>query len=121
MKIEKKNLGEKFDLIKDYWNPKIAGEINENYLKLAKVKGEFDWHHHENEDELFLVIKGSLLIKLKEGDKKINEGEFIIIPKGVEHKPVAEEEVQLLLIEPKSTLNTGNVKNEKTITTLEWI
>ena len=121
MKIEKKNLEEKFALIKDYWNPKIAGEINESHVKLAKIKGEFDWHHHANEDELFLVIKGILLMKLKDDDITVNEGEFVIIPKGIEHKPVAEEEVQLLLIEPKSTINTGNVENEKTVKNLEWI
>jgi mannose-6-phosphate isomerase-like protein (cupin superfamily) len=121
MKIEKKNLKEKFSLINDYWNPRIAGEINDSHVKLAKVKGEFDWHHHVNEDELFLVNKGTLLMRLKEGDIEINEGEFIVIPKGVEHKPVAEKEVHILLIEPKSTLNTGNVKNEKTITRPEWI
>lgn len=121
MKIEKKNLEEKFGKIKDYWSPKITGEINDSFVKLAKLKGEFDWHHHANEDELFLVIKGKLLMKLRDKDIEINEGEFIVIPKGVDHKPVAENEVSLLLIEPKSTLNTGNILNEKTIEKLEWI
>lgn len=121
MKIEKKNLKEKFALINDYWNPRVAGEINESYLKLAKIKGEFDWHHHVNEDELFLVARGTLLMKLKDGDVEVNEGEFIIIPAGVEHKPVAENEVELILIEPKSTLNTGNVENERTVRDLKWI
>jgi len=121
MKIEKKNLEEKFSRINDYWNPRIAGEINDSQVKLAKIKGEFDWHHHTNEDELFLVIKGRLLMKLKDGDIHLEKGEFIIIPKGVEHKPVAEEEVQLLLIEPKSTLNTGNIENEKTVKNPAWI
>lgn len=121
MKIEKKNLEEKFSRINDYWSPKIAGEINDSYVKLAKIKGEFDWHHHAEEDELFLVVKGTLLMKLKDEEIEINEGEFIIIPKGVEHKPVAEEEVRVLLIEPKSTLNTGNIENEKTVRQPEWI
>ena len=121
MKPEKKNLKHKFSLISDYYKPRIAGEINDNYVKLVKVKGEFVWHHHEKEDELFLIVKGSLLMKLRDKDIEINEGEFIIIPKGVEHKPVAKEEVHLLLIEPKSTLNTGDVENNKTVKNLEWI
>ena len=121
MTIEKKNLQHKFSLISDYYKPRIAGEINDNYVKLVKVKGEFVLHHHEKEDELFLVVKGKLLMKLRDKDIEINEGEFIIIPKGVEHKPVAKEEVHLLLIEPKSTLNTGNVENEKTVKNPEWI
>lgn len=121
MKIEKKNLSEKFKLINEYWHPGIVGEVNDNYVKLAKVKGEFDWHHHENEDELFMVIKGKLIIKLKEKNIELGEGEFTVIPKGIEHKPVAEEEVHLLMIEPKSTLNTGNIKNEKTVEKLDWI
>ena len=121
MTIEKKNLQHKFSLINDYYKPRIAGEINDNYVKLAKVKGEFVWHHHEKEDELFLVIKGKLLMKLRDKDIEINEGEFIIIPKGVEHKPVTNEEVHLLLIEPKSTLNTGDVENDKTVKKLDWV
>lgn len=121
MKIEKKNLKEKFALINDYWNPRVAGEINESYLKLAKIKGEFDWHHHEKEDELFMVVSGTLLMKLKDEDVEVNEGEFIIIPAGVEHKPVAVDEVELVLIEPKSTLNTGNMENEKTVRELKPI
>ena len=115
MIIEKKNLQQKFSLINDYYKPRIAGEINENYVKLVKLKGEFVWHHHENEDELFLVVKGNLKMKLLDKDIEISEGELIIIPKGVEHKPVADEEVHLLLIEPKTTLNTGNIENEKTV------
>jgi mannose-6-phosphate isomerase-like protein (cupin superfamily) len=121
MKIEKKNLDEKFTKINDYYQPKIAGELNNNYVKLVKLKGEFIWHQHENEDELFLVVKGTLLMKLRNKEVKVREGEFIIIPKGVEHKPVANDEVQLLLIEPKSTLNTGNIENERTVKTLEWV
>ena len=109
------NLEDKFRQITEYWQPRIAGEVNDSYVKLAKLKGEFVWHHHENEDELFLVVKGRLLIKLRDGDLWLETGEFAIIPKGVEHCPVAEEEVQVLLLEPKSTLNTGNVRNERTV------
>ena len=115
MNLEKKNLQNKFSLINDYYKPRIAGELNDNYVKLVKIKGEFVWHHHEKEDELFLVIKGILQMKLRDKDIEVREGEFIIIPKGVEHKPVAKDEVHLLLIEPKTTLNTGNVENEKTV------
>jgi mannose-6-phosphate isomerase-like protein (cupin superfamily) len=117
--IDKVNPTQKFSLFQDYWSPKIVGELNDSHVKLAKLKGEFVWHHHENEDELFLMVRGRLLIKLRERDIWLNEGEFVIIPKGVEHLPVAEEEVQLLLLEPKSTLNTGNVRNERTVAELE--
>ena len=113
--IEKVNIGKKFSLFHDHWSPKIVGEINDSHVKLAKLKGEFVWHHHDHEDEMFLVIKGSLKMKLRDGDMQLNEGEFVIIPKGVDHLPVAEEEVHLLLLEPKSTLNTGNVLNERTV------
>ncbi|MCG3155319.1 MAG: hypothetical protein DKINENOH_01925 [bacterium] len=119
--MEKVNLAQKFGLFHDYWQPRIAGELNDSYLKLAKLKGEFVWHHHENEDELFWVVKGRLLIKLREGEIRLEPGEFVIIPKGVEHLPVAEEEVHLVLLEPKSTSNTGNVRNERTVEKLEWI
>lgn len=114
------NIAEKFRQIPEYWSPRIAGELNDSYIKLAKLKGEFVWHLHENEDELFLVVKGRLLIKLRERDLYLEEGEFAVIPKGVEHCPVADEEVQVLLLEPKSTLNTGNVKNERT-KDAQWI
>lgn len=109
------NINQKFSLIKDYWSPRIVGELNDSYVKLAKLKGEFVWHHHENEDELFLVAWGRLQIKLRGGDVWLEEGEFVIIPRGVEHCPAAEEEVHVLLLEPKSTLNTGNVQNERTV------
>jgi mannose-6-phosphate isomerase-like protein (cupin superfamily) len=112
--MEKVNLANKFDLFQEYWSPKIAGELNNSYLKLAKLKGEFVWHHHEAEDELFLVVKGRLVIKLRDRDILLDEGEFVIIPRGVEHCPVAEEEVHVLLLEPKSTVNTGNVQSERT-------
>ena len=114
------NLADKFNLFQEPWHPKIVGEINDSYVKLARLKGEFVWHHHDNKDELFLVIKGTLVIKLRDQELTIHEGEFVIIPKGVEHLPVAEEEVQVLLLEPKSTLNTGDVQNEKTVD-VGWI
>jgi mannose-6-phosphate isomerase-like protein (cupin superfamily) len=114
------NIAQKFSLFQEYWQPRIAGELNDSYVKLAKLKGEFVWHLHENEDELFLVVKGKLLIKLRERDLWLEAGEFAIIPKGVEHCPVAQEEVQVILLEPKSTLNTGNLQNERTIAA-EWI
>lgn len=113
--IEVINVAEKFGKFSDYWSPRIAGELNDSYVKLARIKGEFLWHHHEREDELFLVIKGRLLMKLRDGDRWVNEGEFIIIPRGVEHMPVAEEECHILLLEPKSTVNTGTVENERTV------
>lgn len=119
--MEKINLLEKFDLINDYWNPRIAGELNGQQVKLAKLKGEFVWHHHEYEDELFLVIKGCFDMELRDKTITLHEGEFLIVPRGVEHKPVAKEEVWILLFEPASTLNTGNVINEKTKSTLEKI
>ena len=115
------NLAQKFSLFSDQWNPKIAGELNDFYVKLVKVQGEFVWHQHENEDELFLVVKGRLLIKLRDRDLQLEEGEFAIIPKGVEHLPIAEEEAHVLLIEPKTTLNTGDVQNERTLADLERI
>jgi mannose-6-phosphate isomerase-like protein (cupin superfamily) len=118
--IKKVNLAEKFGLFTEQWHPKIVGELNEAYVKLGRLQGEFVWHHHDNEDELFLVVKGHLVIKLKDGDVALDEGEFVIIPKGVEHCPVAEEEVQIVLLEPKTTSNTGNVQNERTVDA-EWI
>ena len=119
--VEKVNLAQKFTLFNEYWVPYIVGELNDSYVKVDKLKGEFVWHKHESEDELFLVKKGKLLIKLRNKDVWLDEGEFIIIPKGVEHKPVAEQEVHVVLIEPKSTLNTGDVRNEKTVAQLKRI
>ena len=101
--------------------PKVVGDINDSYVKLVKLKGEFVWHQHETEDELFLVVKGRLLIKLRDQDILLEEGEFVIIPRGVEHLPIAADEVHVLLLEPKTTLNTGNVENERTVTDLEHI
>jgi mannose-6-phosphate isomerase-like protein (cupin superfamily) len=117
--MDKVNLAEKLDRIDEYWSPKIVGEVNDSYIKLVKFQGEFVWHHHDDEDEMFLVVKGLLLMKLRDREVWVDEGEFIIIPQGVEHMPVAEEEVQVMLIEPKTTLNTGNVRNERTRETLD--
>ena len=119
--MSKVNLLEKFSLFDSYWDPKIVGELNNQYIKLAKLKGEFLWHHHENEDELFMVVKGHLTIKLRDGDIELNEGEFYIIPKGIEHMPKAENEAYVLMFEPKSTVNTGSADSEKTINNLEKI
>jgi len=119
--VEKINLAEKFSRFTEYWSPKIAGELNDSYVKLVKVKGEFAWHHHANEDELFLVVKGRLVIRFRDRDVEIGEGEFLIVPRGIEHLPIAKEEAHILLLEPKSTLNTGNLRNERTVEVLERI
>ena len=112
--MEKVNVAEKFKAVEDYWNPRIVGELNGQHVKLAKLKGEFIWHHHENEDEMFFVVKGRLRIEFRGRQVWLNEGEFIVVPKNVEHRPVADEEADVLLFEPASTLNTGNVRNERT-------
>lgn len=119
--MEKVNLAEKLNLFQDHWNPRIVGEVNDCHVKLVRFKGEFVWHHHDNEDELFLVIKGRFRMRLEDRDIQVEEGEFVIIPRGVEHMPVADEEVEVLLIEPKTTLNTGNVTNERTVEVLQQI
>ena len=113
--IAKINLAEKFALFRDYYAPRIVGQVNDMHIKLATIKGDFVWHHHEHEDELFLVVKGSLLMKLRTGDITVNEGEFIIIPRGVEHNPCSAEECHILLFELATTLNTGNIRNERTV------
>ncbi|HEY7913106.1 MAG TPA: cupin domain-containing protein [Blastocatellia bacterium] len=113
--MEKVNLSEKLALFDEHWSPRIVGEINDSHVKLVKLKGEFVWHKHDREDEMFLVLKGTLLMKLRDRDIKIEEGEFVIIPKGVEHLPVAEAETHVLLFEPKTTLNTGDIENERTV------
>jgi len=115
------NLQQKFSLFSDYWKPRIIGEVNDCYLKAVKFTGDFVWHHHENEDELFLVTQGTLRMKFRDREAVVREGEFIIVPRGVEHCPVADKEVHVVLIEPKSTLNTGNVTNERTLAQLERI
>jgi mannose-6-phosphate isomerase-like protein (cupin superfamily) len=115
------NLKQKFSGFSDRWKPKIIGQVNDFYLKAVKLQGEFVWHHHEEEDELFLVVKGTLRMKFRDREATIKEGEFIIVPRGVEHCPVADEEVHVVLFEPTSTLNTGNVTNERTVAQLERI
>jgi len=118
--MEVVNIAAKLDLFTEHWQPRIVGELNDSYVKLVKLKGEFVWHCHENEDELFLVIKGHLTIKLRERDLHVSKGEFAILPRGVEHCPVADEEVQVLLLEPKATRNTGDAQNERTFES-RWI
>ena len=115
------NLAAKFRLFDEYWSPKIVGELNDAYVKLVKVKGEFVWHQHETEDELFFVVKGRLLLKFRDREVWVEEGEFVIVPRGVEHLPVAAEETHVMLLEPKSTLNTGNVRNGRTVSELDRI
>lgn len=117
--MEKVNLAEKLSLFSDYYNPRIVGELNNQHVKLVKLKGEFIWHKHDVEDELFLVIKGKLTMEYRDRTVEINEGEFIIVPHGIEHKPSAAEEVHILLFEPATTLNTGDVENEMTRKELE--
>ena len=119
--IEKVNLSEKFALFAEHWSPKIAGEVNDSLVKLVKFRGDFVWHKHETEDEMFFVVKGSITIRLRDGDVRLGEGEFVIIPRGVEHKPYAEEEAHVLLFEPKTVLNTGDVIDERTRPVLERI
>jgi mannose-6-phosphate isomerase-like protein (cupin superfamily) len=112
--LEKVNLSDKFRLFDEHWSPRIAGEVNDSYVKLVKFQGDFVWHKHDEEDEMFLVVKGAITIRLRDGDVRLEEGEFVIIPRGVEHMPVAEEEAHVILFEPKTVLNTGDVRNERT-------
>ena len=119
--MDKVNIAQKLSLFDEYWSPKIVGELNGQYVKLVKFKGPFDWHHHEQEDELFLVVKGGFEMELRDRTVRLEEGEFFIAPRGVEHRPVAEEECHILLFEPATTLNTGNVETEKTRKRLDRI
>jgi mannose-6-phosphate isomerase-like protein (cupin superfamily) len=119
--MDKINLKEKFGLFSEFWTPKIVGELNGQYVKIAKTQGDFVWHKHDGEDEFFLVIKGSLTIHLRDRDVRLQEGEFFIVPRGVEHKPTSEKEAHILVFEPKSTLHTGDVKSELTREKLDWI
>ena len=126
MQPSKVSLSEKLSLFTDHFSPKIVGELNDSYVKLVKLQGEFVWHHHDNEDEMFLVVKGCLFMGLLDDDGKprevaIHPGEFIIIPKGFEHKPRADEETHVMLLEPKTTLNTGNVRGARTVEALDRI
>ncbi len=119
--MEKINVSEKFGLFSECWSPKIVAELNGQHVKLAKLKGEFEWHHHENEDEMFLVFQGNLLIHFRDRTIELNPGEMLVIPKGVEHKPEAPKEVQVMFFEPAGTLNTGANTSERTVAKLEWI
>ena len=109
----KVNLAEKFALISEHWRPKVVGELNDQEVKLVKFRGAFPWHHHEHEDEMFLAVKGVFRIEFRDRVVELAPGEFVIVPRGVEHRPVADEEVEVLLFEPKNVLNTGNVRDEK--------
>ncbi len=117
--MSKVNLHQKFSLFTDYWSPKIVGELNGQQVKLVKFKGEFVWHKHDNEDELFLVVKGCFKMEYRDRTEIINENEFVIVPRGIEHRPVADEEVSVMLFEPATTLNTGNTSSELTKSTLD--
>jgi mannose-6-phosphate isomerase-like protein (cupin superfamily) len=119
--VSKVNVAEKFAQIHEPWKPRIAAELNGQMVKFGKFKGEFVFHHHENEDEMFLVVKGRFRMDFRDRQEWIEEGEFIVVPRGVEHRPVAEEECQVLLFEPASTVNTGNVVNERTVLELERV
>jgi mannose-6-phosphate isomerase-like protein (cupin superfamily) len=119
--MEKVNLLEKFGRFDDRFSPKIVGDLNDHQVKVVKLRGDFVWHLHETEDELFLVVKGKMTMGLRTGDIELSEGELVIVPKGVEHKPAAEDECWVVLIEPATTLNTGNVVGERTVTQLDRI
>jgi mannose-6-phosphate isomerase-like protein (cupin superfamily) len=119
--MSKINIAEKFSRFHEHWSPRLVAQVNDTDVKLVKLRGEFVWHHHDQQDELFLVIKGRLLVQFRDREEWIEEGEFIVVPHGVEHRPVAPEEVHLMLIEPRGTVNTGNVVNERTVATLETI
>jgi mannose-6-phosphate isomerase-like protein (cupin superfamily) len=111
--MEKINLAEKFALINEHWRPKVVGELNGQEIKIVKFQGEFPWHHHEREDEMFLAIKGNFRLEFRDRAVELSEGEFVIVPRGVEHRPVADREVEVLLFEPKNMRNTGNIRDEK--------
>ena len=130
--MDKVNLLQKFSLIHDHWNPRIVGELNGQYVKLVKFQGPFTWHHHDDEDEMFLVVKGRFRMEFRDSEGEaaaatrakeiwLAEGEFCIVPRGVEHRPVADEECYVLLFEPATTLNTGNVQDEFTVPVLDWV
>jgi len=118
--MDKVNIAQKFSQFADHWQPRIIGELNDSYIKIAKIEGEFVWHQHEHEDELFLVLKGRLLMKFRDREVWVEEGEMIVVPKGVEHLPLAPTECHIMLIEPKTTRNTGNIHNDRTVEA-EWL
>ena len=119
--MQKINLKEKFEKFEDYWSPKILGELNGQHVKIAKFKGAFDWHFHEQEDEMFLVIKGSFRMEFRDKTQYLEEGEMIIVPKGVEHRPVADQEAHVMMLEPASTVNTGNLENSDKTKEAVWL
>ena len=119
--MKKINISQKLAQFKDHWNPRIIGELNQQHVKIAKLKGEFIWHKHDEEDEMFLVLEGTLKIAFRDRTETIQENEIIIVPKGVEHKPIAEEEVSIMLFEPATTINTGELENERTRKNLEYL
>lgn len=119
--MEKVNIAEKLALFQDYWKPRIVAELNGQQVKVVKLRGPFEWHHHEREDEMFLVVRGRLRLEFRERAVELQAGELLVVPRGVEHRPVAEGEVEVLLFEPASTLNTGNVRDERTVTEPERI
>ncbi len=117
--MQKVNINQKLSQFAEYWSPRVVGELNGQHVKLAKLKGEFTWHQHDDQDEMFLVIRGALTLRFRDRDVRLNEGEFLVIPRGVEHLPLAQDEVHVMLFEPAGTLNTGNVRNEFTLDDLE--
>ena len=119
--VEAINLREKLARIDALWSPRIVGQVNDTHVKLARIRGEFEWHHHENEDELFLVISGRLLLQFRDREVWLEEGEMLVVPRGVEHRPVAPDECHILMVEPAGTLNTGNVVSDRTVASPEWI
>ena len=121
MSVDKVNIKDRFALFDEHWSPKIVGELNGQHVKLVKLLGEFVWHHHDEEDELFLLVKGRFRIEFRDRSVPLEEGEFIVVPRGVEHRPVADEEAHILLFEPASTLNTGNIRGEMSVAKLDRI
>jgi mannose-6-phosphate isomerase-like protein (cupin superfamily) len=119
--VDKVNLAEAFSRIRDHWNPRIAADLNGQQVKLVKFMGPFEWHHHDVEDELFLVVRGSFRMEFRDRTVDLAAGEFLVVPRGVEHRPVADDEVEVVLFEPASTLNTGNVRSARTVDRLERI
>jgi mannose-6-phosphate isomerase-like protein (cupin superfamily) len=119
--MHKVNLKEKFGLFDELWSPKVVGQVNDIHVKVARLHGDFPWHAHDEQDELFLVVKGRLRLQLRDREVVLEEGEFLIVPRGIEHRPVADAEVHVLLVEPATTVNTGNLRNERTVEDLEWI
>jgi mannose-6-phosphate isomerase-like protein (cupin superfamily) len=119
--MNKVNLAQKFSLFDEHWSPKLVGELNGQQIKIAKIQGEFVWHHHQDEDEFFLVVQGQMTIKLPDRDVHLQEGEFLIVPRGVEHKPTAKDKAHILMFEPSGTLNTGNLQSERTVQDVERI